>query len=80
MVAGVIGRRKFSYDLWGDTVNTASRMESHGVPGHIQVTERVQGLLADRFVFRERGTVEVKGKGPMRTYFLVGRPPGPSPV
>jgi class 3 adenylate cyclase len=69
-----------TYDLWGDTVNTASRMESHGVPGHIQVTERVRGLLADRFVFRERGTVEVKGKGPMRTYFLVGRPPGPSPV
>jgi adenylate cyclase len=80
VVAGVIGRRKFSYDLWGDTVNTASRMESHGVPGHIQVTERVRGLLADRFVFRERGTVEVKGKGRMRTYFLVGRPPGPSPV
>ncbi len=80
VVAGVIGRRKFTYDLWGDTVNTASRMESHGVPGHIQVTERVRGLLADRFVFRERGMVEVKGKGPMRTYFLVGRPPGPSPV
>jgi class 3 adenylate cyclase len=55
-------------------------MESHGVPEHIQVTERVRGLLADRFVFRERGTVEVKGKGPMRTYFLVGRPPGPAPV
>jgi adenylate cyclase len=80
VVAGVIGRRKFSYDLWGDTVNTASRMESHGVSGHIQVTERVRGLLADRFVFRERGTVEVKGKGPMRTYFLLGRLPGPSPV
>jgi len=80
VVAGVIGRRKFSYDLWGDTVNTASRMESHGVPGHIQVTERVRGLLADRFVFRERGTVEVKGKGPIRTYFLLGRSPGPSPV
>jgi adenylate cyclase len=78
VVAGVIGRRKFSYDLWGDTVNTASRMESHGVPGHIQVTERVQGLLADRFVFRERGTVEVKGKGRMRTYFLVGKGEGPS--
>jgi class 3 adenylate cyclase len=78
VVAGVIGRRKFSYDLWGDTVNTASRMESHGVPGHIQVTERVRALLADRFVFRERGMVEVKGKGPMRTYFLVGRSQGPS--
>ena len=80
VVAGVIGRRKFSYDLWGDTVNTASRMESHGVPGYIQVTERVRGLLADRFVFRERGTVEVKGKGPMRTYLLLGRSPGPSPM
>jgi Adenylate and Guanylate cyclase catalytic domain len=77
VVAGVIGRRKFIYDLWGDTVNTASRMESHGVPGHIQVTERVRGLLADRFVFRERGTIEVKGKGPMQTYFLLGRPRRP---
>jgi class 3 adenylate cyclase len=79
VVAGVIGQRKFSYDLWGDTVNTASRMESHGVPGHIQVTQRVRGLLADRFVFRERGTIEVKGKGPMRTWFLLGRLPGSSP-
>jgi guanylate cyclase len=69
-VAGVIGRRKFIYDLWGDTVNTASRMESHGVPGEIQVTERVAAALGADFVTRLRGTVDVKGKGPMRTYFL----------
>jgi class 3 adenylate cyclase len=69
-VAGVIGRRKFIYDLWGDTVNTASRMESHGVPGEIQVTERVAAGLAPPFVLRPRGTIDVKGKGPMRTFFL----------
>jgi adenylate cyclase len=73
VVAGVIGRSKFIYDLWGDTVNTASRMESHGVPGQIQVTERAFLRLKDRFEFRDRGTVNVKGKGPMRTYLLVGR-------
>jgi adenylate cyclase len=73
VVAGVIGRRRFIYDLWGDTVNTASRMESHGVPGSIQVTQRVRDLLADRFEFKERGRIEVKGKGEMDTYLLVGR-------
>jgi len=77
VVAGVIGQRKFSYDLWGDTVNTASRMESHGVPGNIQVTERARRRLADAFDFESRGMVEVKGKGPMTTYLLVGaRPSG----
>jgi guanylate cyclase len=73
VVAGVIGRRKFSYDLWGDTVNTASRMESHGIPGAIQVTERAYRRLAASFAFEERGTIEVKGKDPMRTYLLRGR-------
>ena len=73
VVAGVIGRAKFSYDLWGDTVNTASRMESHGVPGAIQVTERAYEQLRDRYDLRQRGTIEVKGKGPMTTYLLVGR-------
>ncbi|MBS1891596.1 MAG: adenylate/guanylate cyclase domain-containing protein [Actinobacteria bacterium] len=73
VVAGVIGRAKFSYDLWGDTVNTASRMESHGVPGAIQVTERVYELLHERYELRRRGTIEVKGKGPMGTYLLLGR-------
>ena len=73
VVAGVIGRRKFIYDLWGDTVNTASRMESHGVPGEIQVTERVVAALADGYVLEPRGSVEIKGKGPMPTWFLRGR-------
>ena len=71
-VAGVIGRRKFIYDLWGDTVNTASRMESHGLPGQIQVTERVATRLGPAFSVRPRGTIDVKGKGPMDT-FLVDR-------
>jgi guanylate cyclase len=68
----VIGRKKFIYDLWGDTVNTASRMESHGIPGTIQVTERAHIRLASAFEFVDRGMIEVKGKGPMRTYLLVG--------
>jgi NAD(P)-dependent dehydrogenase (short-subunit alcohol dehydrogenase family)/class 3 adenylate cyclase len=72
VVAGVIGRQKFIYDLWGDTVNTASRMESHGVGDHIQCTEAVRGLLEHRYEFQPRGEVEVKGKGPMPTFFLVG--------
>ena len=72
VVAGVIGRRKFGYDLWGDTVNTASRMESHGVPGGIQVTQRARDRLTGAFEFESRGVVDVKGKGPMTTYLLLG--------
>jgi class 3 adenylate cyclase len=73
VVAGVIGRRKFSYDLWGDTVNTASRMESTGVPGCIQVTDRTYRRLRDGYRFERRGPVQVKGKGRLVTWFLVGQ-------
>ena len=73
VVAGVIGRRKFSYDLWGDTVNVASRMESTGVPGCIQVTDRVYRRLRDGYRFERRGPVQVKGEGELVTWFLVGR-------
>ncbi len=75
VVAGVIGRRKFIYDLWGDTVNTASRMEAHGTPGRVQVTEAIALRLGDAFHVEPRGTVEVKGKGPMATYFVARAAP-----
>ena len=73
VVAGVIGRRRFLYDLWGDSVNTASRMESHGKPGEIQITEATRQLLGDKFIYVDRGVIEVKGKGPMQVYFLHGK-------
>ena len=71
-VAGVIGRKKFIYDMWGDTVNTASRMESHGLPGRVQVTARTASRLDSSFDLESRGRIDVKGKGPMETFLLVG--------
>ncbi len=71
VVAGVIGKNKFVYDLWGDSVNTASRMESHGTTGRIHVSESVYLTLKDKYKFEDRSIIEVKGKGPMHTYFLV---------
>ena len=75
-VAGVIGSKKFIYDVWGDTVNTASRLEAFGEPECIQVTDAVQSRLADRFEFEPRGMVELKGMGPTHTWYLRGRKDG----
>ena len=80
VVAGVIGRKRFLYDLWGDAVNTASRMESHGTPGRIQIARATYELLADEFECEPRGTIAVKGKGEIEVWYLIGprgddRPP-----
>jgi class 3 adenylate cyclase/NAD(P)-dependent dehydrogenase (short-subunit alcohol dehydrogenase family) len=73
LVAGVIGYKKFQYDIWGPTVNTASRMESQGLPGKVQITQATYELLKDEFVCEPRGTLEVKGVGEVETWLLVGR-------
>jgi class 3 adenylate cyclase len=75
-VAGVIGIKKFAYDVWGDTVNTASRMEASGMPGRIQLSEQAAQQLGDEFIVEERGMVELKGKCSMKTFWLVGRRAG----
>jgi class 3 adenylate cyclase len=73
VIAGVIGLKKFAYDLWGDTVNVASRMEIHGEPGKIQVTQTVYERLKDSYDFKPRGMTSIKGKGEMTTYWLLGK-------
>src|SRR5215813_2868462 len=70
LVAGVIGTHKFVYDVWGDTVNTASRMESHSLPGRIQISAATRAALGDRYSYEPRGLVDIRGKGMMETYFL----------
>jgi class 3 adenylate cyclase len=72
-MAAVVGRHRFTYDIWSDTVNTASRMESSGVPGRVQVTEETHSRLSLTHRFECRGQIDIKGKGPMTTYFLIGR-------
>jgi class 3 adenylate cyclase len=71
VVAGVIGKKKFIFDLWGDTVNTASRMESHGAAGRVHISEATYHLVKHKYRAEPRGVIDVKGKGEMATYFLV---------
>lgn len=73
ITVGIIGTHKFVYDVWGDTVNTASRIELHSLPGHIQLSAATKPALGDRFKLERRGIVEIKGKGMMETYFLSDR-------
>ena len=73
VVAGVIGYKKFAYDLWGDTVNMASRMESQGSEGKIQISEQFYHLIKDEFEVEARGEIQIKGKGPMPVWYIIGQ-------
>jgi len=73
VVAGVIGKKKFIYDLWGDAVNTAARMESHGIPGEIQITDNTFNIVKKSYICEPRGEIEIKGKGMMKTYLVKGK-------
>ena len=73
LIGGVVGTKKPLYDIWGDTVNIASRMESHGLPGHIQVTQVTYDVLKHHYLFQHRGVIQVKGKGEMKTYLLLAK-------
>jgi class 3 adenylate cyclase len=73
VVAGIIGTHKFAYDIWGDAVNIASRMESHSLPNRIQISTATHRHLHESFRLEPHGSVDIKGKGPMETYFLIGR-------
>jgi class 3 adenylate cyclase len=77
-VGGVIGIKRFAFDLWGDAINVASRMESHGLPGEIQVSEAAYAALRERYALEPRGTIKVKGKGEMAVYILKGRKGAPA--
>ena len=73
IVAGIIGKHRFTYDIWGDTVNMASRFESYSLPNRIHIPESIAGVLDEKYVLETRGVMEIRGKGPMNTYFLNGR-------
>lgn len=73
VIGGVIGTKKFSYDLWGNSVNIAARMESHGMPGKIQVAEKTYDLLKGKYAFEKRGIIDIKGMGPMSTFLLLNK-------
>jgi adenylate cyclase len=72
VIAGIVGKKKFQYDIWGDAVNTASRMETYGEAGKIQVAQTTYELLKDAFILEPRGIQTIKGKGQMKTWFLIG--------